>query len=260
MSDSLKALNQAHYARAGENYVATTVHDTEIGLPEMLELAGTQFDWHVLDVATGDRQTALYFASHVGTVIATDFIGQRTQVAQRFIQEQDITNIKFCSADAEILPFTANSFDLVTCRLAAHHFRDIFTFVQEATRVLKPKGILLVQDHVVSDRGKIANYVNAFEKLCDPTHVCALAEYEWRGIFLDAGLTIEHTGQHIVEHEVQSRAKRQNCSDEIIEQLNIMLLRAPGKVLDWMKPQFAGTEYARYTDHHIIIKGQKPDA
>ena len=256
MSDNLKALNQARYARDAGN----TVHETGIGLAEMLELAGAQSDWCMLDVATGDGHTALHFAPHVGTVIATDITGQMAQAAQRVIHEQDIDNIELCGAEAEFLPFAANSFDLVICSLAAHHFLDIFAFTQEATRVLKPEGILLVHDHIVSDRKKIADYVNAFEKLSDPTHVRALAEYEWRGIFLDAGLTIEHTEQHQLEHELQSRAKRQNCSDDIIEQLNILLLRAPEKVLEWMKPQFAGTEYARYTDHHIIIKGQKPDA
>ena len=260
MSDNLKALNQERYARAAEKYVASAVHATGMGLPEMLELAGMQADWRVLDIATGGGHTALHFAPHVGTVIATDFTEKMAQAAQQFIQSEDIDNIKFCGADAEILPFAAHSFDLVTCRVAAHHFPDIFAFVQEATRVLKPGAILLIHDHVVSDRKKIAEYVNAYEKLRDPAHARALAEYEWRGIFLDAGLSVEHTEQHTLEHEVQSWAKRQNCSDEIIEQLNITLLRAPDKVLEWMQPQYAGTEYARYTDHHIIIKGKKPDA
>lgn len=257
MSENLKALNQERYARAAKKYVASPVHATGMGLPRLLELADMQSDWRMLDVATGGGHTALHFAPHVRQVIATDFTEKMAQAAQQFIYEQAVDNIIFCGADAEILPFADNQFDLVTCRVAAHHFPDIFAFIQEAQRVLKPDGILLVHDHVMPDNQKVAHYINAFEKLRDPAHARALAQYEWEGVFLDAGLMIEHHEQFTIEHEIVPWAKRQNCSDKIIEQLNIMLLRAPEKVLKWMQPQYAGTEYARYTDHHIIIKGKK---
>lgn len=259
MPDNLKALNRERYARAAEKYVASKTHASGMGLPRLLEIAEMQADWRVLDIATGGGHTALHFAPHVNEVIATDFTEKMAQAAQRFIKEQDITNIKFCGADAEILPFAPDSFDLITCRVAAHHFPDIFAFAQEACRVLKPGGTLLVHDHVVPDNEKMADYINAYEKLRDPAHARALPEYEWRGVFLDAGLTVEHSEQFTIEHEILPWAKRQNCSDRTIEQLNIMLLRAPEKVQKWMKPQYTGTDYARYTDHHIIMKGKKPD-
>ncbi|MEL6403332.1 MAG: methyltransferase domain-containing protein [Chloroflexota bacterium] len=261
MSDNLKALNQARYAATAEKYVASTVHATGMGLPRILELADPQPTWRVLDIATGGGHTALHFAPHVAQVIASDFTITMAQAAQAFIDEQEtIDNIIFCGADAEQLPFVENHFDCVVCRVAAHHFPDIFTFVREATRVLKPDGILLVHDHVVSDDERVADYVNAYEKLRDPAHARALPEYEWRGVLLDAGLEIAHVEQFTIEHEVQSWAERQNASPATIEQLNIMLLRAPEAVQVWMQPRLAGTAHAHYTDHHIIIKGVKPHA
>lgn len=256
--DSLKALNQKRYARAAEQYVASTVHATGMGLPRLLELAEMQSDWRVLDVATGGGHTAIHFAPHVHQVIATDFTITMAHAARNFVREQKVNNILFCGADAEQLPFLCNTFDLITCRVAAHHFPDIFAFLQETARVLKPNGIVLAHDHVVPDDPKLADYINAYEKLRDPAHARALPQYEWEGAFLDAGLMIEHIEQFTIEHEIQSWAKRQNCSDETITQLNILLLRAPDAVIEWMQPQFAGTPYARYTDHHIIIKGKKP--
>jgi ubiquinone/menaquinone biosynthesis C-methylase UbiE len=178
--------------------------------------------------------------------------------AKDFILGKGHENVLFAGADAEVLPFAANSFDLVTCRVAAHHFPNIASFMREAFRVIKPNGILLVHDHVVSNNKKVANYVNAYEKLRDPAHARALPEYEWKSMFTNAGFSIEVSEQFTIEHEVLPWAKRQHCSDETIEQLQIMLLRAPQKVLDWMQPREAGTKFAHYTDHHIILKGRKP--
>ncbi|MEO1289467.1 MAG: class I SAM-dependent methyltransferase [Chloroflexota bacterium] len=260
MSDNLKALNQERYARAAEKYVASTTHATGMGLPRLLELAEMQADWRVLDVATGGGHTALHFAPHVAEVVATDFTERMLQKAKEFLVTQaDGDKMRFCGADAEVLPFASNSFDLVTCRVAAHHFPDIFAFVQDAYRVLRAGGILLVHDHVVPDDTNMAEYINAYEKLRDPAHARALPEYEWRGVFLDSGFEIQHVEQFTIEHDIVPWAKRQNCSDETIEQLNILLLRAPDTVAKWMQPQLVGTAHARYTDHHIIIKGQKPD-
>jgi ubiquinone/menaquinone biosynthesis C-methylase UbiE len=259
MSEELKALNRQRYAATAEKYVVSPVHATGMGLPRLLELAQAQADWCVLDIATGGGHTALNFSPLVKEVIATDFTEGMLNAAQRFIAEQQIENIRFCGADAEILPFVSNSFDMLTCRVAAHHFPDIFAFVKEAFRVLKPNGKLLVHDHVVSEDKQIADYVNAYEKLRDPAHARALPEYEWRGLFLDAGFRIGQVEQFTFVHEIQRWAKRQNCSDETIVQLNILLQRAPKKVAEWMLPQYAGTNYACYTDHHIIIEGKKPN-
>ncbi|MDQ7026510.1 MAG: class I SAM-dependent methyltransferase [Anaerolineae bacterium] len=257
MTDELKALNQERYARAAENYVVSTVHASGMGIETLVDMVKPQSDWHMLDVATGGGHTALLFAPHVAQVVASDFTPRMLQAAQGFITEQGIKNMSFSGADAEILPFASQSFDLVTCRVAAHHFPNIFAFMREAVRVLKPNGTLLIHDHVVSDDEKVADYVNAYEKLRDPAHARALPEYEWRGVFLDVGLTIQHVEQRTVKHDVLPWAKRQNCSDETIERLQVMLLRAPEKVRQWMQPEFAGTEHARYTDHHIFIVGQR---
>jgi len=255
--DELKELNKQRYGIAAQNYVASPVHSKGMGLERIVELAQPQTDWRVLDVATGGGHTALAFAPHVKEVVASDFTPQMLVAAEAFIREQGMENVTFQEADAEHLPFEDASFDLVTCRVAAHHFPDIFAFMQQAARVLKPGGILIVHDHVAPEDVKVADYVNAYEKLRDAGHARILPESEWRGTFLDVDLKILHVEQFTIQHQVLRWAKRQNCSDETIERLQVMLLRAPQAVLEWMQPEYAGTEYATYTDHHIIIMGQK---
>ena len=62
-----------------------------------------------------------------------------------------------------------------------------------------PGGVLVVQDHVAPDDEKDAEYVEAFERLRDPSHVRALSAAEWRGTFMDAGLIVED--ERFVAHD-----------------------------------------------------------
>ena len=132
--------------------------------------------------------------------------------ARTYIQSQAAENVDFVPADAENLPFADNSFDLITCRIAAHHFPDVFRFVQESARALKPGGRFVVQDHVLPEDKKAAVYVEAFERLRDPSHNRALSESEWRGTYLDAGLTVEHAEWLARSAKMLPWAERQGCS------------------------------------------------
>ena len=51
--------------------------------------------------------------------------------------------------------------------------------------------MLLVEDNTVPDDERAARYVDAFERLRDPSHHRMYAGYEWQGMFLDAGLMVE---------------------------------------------------------------------
>jgi SAM-dependent methyltransferase len=166
--------------------------------------------------------------------------------------------VVFGAADAENLPFVSAVFDLVTCRIAPHHFPDCFRFVQESARVLKPGGTLLVQDHVLANDEQTARYTDAFEMLRDPSHHRAFAQYEWEGMFQDAGLAIVHTEQVVKRHQLYPWAMRQGCSPEVIQQLEVMLTQAPPPVKDWMLPQHLGATEASFVNRHLIIAGKKP--
>ena len=48
-------------------------------------------------------------------------------------------------------PSTSAAFDLVTCRIAPHHFPDIPKFVAEVHRVLKPGGVFALVDNAAPD-------------------------------------------------------------------------------------------------------------
>jgi len=96
-------------------------------------------------------------------------------------------------APAEHIPFAGESFDIVACRVAAHHFEDVEAAVVEMARV--SRGLVLVSDNLfVSDDAELADRVR------DPSHVRNYTEDEWRGFFSAAGLEAEtvHTYEHPV--------------------------------------------------------------
>lgn len=256
-SDDVKAHSRERFSQFAQGYVSSATHAKGSDLDRMLEVSAPQPDWLACDIATGGGHTALKIAPYVRRMVATDYALPMLHAAQNFISGQGVENVTFVPADAENLPFAANRFDLITCRIAPHHFPDIFRFVQEAARALKPGGRLVVQDHVVPDDKRAAAYIEAFEKLHDPSHNRALDEYEWRGTFLDAGLSVEHAERLDRADKLITWAERQNCSAYAVERMQIMLAQAPQAVADFIHPRCAGTPDAGFDHNYLLISGRK---
>jgi ubiquinone/menaquinone biosynthesis C-methylase UbiE len=258
MTDDVKQQAQTRFAQYAQGYVTSKSHAEGADLERLLELAQPQPDWHVLDIATGGGHTALKFAPHVARVVAADLTPTMLYAARAFITEQGAANLVYSAGDAENLPFVHHSFDLVTCRIAPHHFPDCFRFVQECARVLKTGGLVLIEDHLAPDDERAARYLDSFERLRDPSHVRAFASYEWQGMFLDAGLSVEHSEPFVRSGgKLVPWAERQGCTPEIIERLQVMMAQAPSVVAEWVRPQCVGTPDASLDHHYLIIAGRK---
>jgi ubiquinone/menaquinone biosynthesis C-methylase UbiE len=240
-----------------ESYVSSTTHAKGQELDRLVEIAQPQPNWFVLDVATGGGHTALKFAPLVAKVIAMDIAPSMLQKAEAFIRGSGVDNVMFGSADAEVLPIEDEKFDLVTCRIAPHHFPEPDGFVRESARVLKAGGLLLVQDHVLPEDDEAAHYVDEFERLRDPSHYQGYPESEWVKMLEEAGLIVEHTEQVKKRHGFLTWAGRQGCVPETVERLDVMMEQASPTVLRWMQPRDWGTQYASFSNKHIIITGRK---
>jgi SAM-dependent methyltransferase len=127
----------------------------------------------VLDVATGGGHVARRLREAGCTVVTVDPApGMQADVV----------------APADHLPFEGGSFDVVTCRIAAHHFPDIRVAVTEMARV--SNRLLVIEDNLF--RGE---QVEEAERLRDPTHVRCYSEDEWREFVSAVGFEAEQ-----VEH------------------------------------------------------------
>lgn len=254
----VKAQAQQRFGQFARGYVESKVHSSGGDLERLVELAQPQSDWLTLDVATGGGHTALKFAPMVGQVVAFDLTPKMLVAARSFIHGKNVANVEFAAGDAEQMPFADNCFDLVMCRIAPHHFPDCWRFVQEVARVLKPGGKFILQDNTVPDDERAARYVDAFERLRDPSHHRMYAGYEWQGMFLDAGLTVEvselahKTGASLIEW-----ATTQGQGADVIERLQVMLVQAPEAARAWLNPHAAGTSDATFDHHYVVMVGRK---
>lgn len=255
--ENSKKLSQERFAKFAEEYVTSETHAQGYDLDRLVELAQPQASWLVLDVATGGGHTALKFSPHVQHVTASDLTPKMLETAQAFIEGQGITNVSFKQADAEELPFEDGEFDLVTCRIAAHHFPDCAKFVQEAARALKPGGRLLVQDQLLPDDEESARYVDKFERTRDPSHYRAFSQQEWVGMFERAGVSVERTEEVPKRLGFIAWAERQGNSPELIGHLIELMNTAPAAAKAWMEPHAWETEQASFVIHHLIIMGVK---
>jgi SAM-dependent methyltransferase len=84
---------------------------------------------------------------------------------------------------AESLPFADRSFDVVACRVAAHHFGDVDAALREMARVASER-VLVVDNLFVGERAEEADRVR------DPSHVRNYSEAEWRRLFAAASLNV----------------------------------------------------------------------
>jgi SAM-dependent methyltransferase len=85
---------------------------------------------------------------------------------------------------AEHLPFDDGSFDVVVCRIAAHHFPEMEAAVAEMARVSER---LLVIDDLLFD----GEDVEEAHRLRDPTHVRSHTEDEWHELVVANGFEVE---------------------------------------------------------------------
>jgi SAM-dependent methyltransferase len=105
---------------------------------------------------------------------------------------------------AEEIPFADESFDVVACRVAAHHFQDPALALAEMARV--SRSLVLVADNLfLGEAGEEA------DRLRDPTHVRNYSEDEWRQMFEAAGLEVEAFEREEKRIEVEPWLERAGC-------------------------------------------------
>jgi len=106
---------------------------------------------------------------------------------------------------AEELPFADGSFDVVACRVAAHHFEDPAAAMREFARV--SGDLVLVADNLfLGEDGEVA------DRLRDPTHVRNYSEDEWGALFAAAGLEVETFEREPKRVELEPWLERAGCT------------------------------------------------
>jgi SAM-dependent methyltransferase len=157
------------WSQRAEAFRLSPTHREGPDLDLLVEWCEPGPDVKVLDVATGGGHVARRLREEGCTVVTVDPApGMKADVV----------------APADHLPFEDGSFDVVTCRIAPHHFPDVRAAVAEMARV--SNSLLVIEDNVF--RGE---HVEEAEKLRDPTHVRCYSEEEWKEFVTDGGFEVE---------------------------------------------------------------------
>ena len=156
------------WSERAEAYRTSAIHASGDDLDLVVAWCEPDEGVTVLDVATGGGHVARRLREAGATVVTTD---------QAPGMKADTT------APAEDLPFADDSFDVVACRIAAHHFADVVTAVKEMARVAKDR-VVICDNTFISEQGEEA------DRLRDPTHVRNYSVAEWHSFFELAGLDV----------------------------------------------------------------------
>lgn len=268
MKNDTTALIRSQFGIAASDYRTSEVHAKGESLARIVDLAAPQHHWQVLDVATGAGHLAAAFAPHVGHVIASDITDEMLAETANLAAARNLANLSTAKAEAGALPFEDESFDLVCCRLAAHHFPNLGRFVREARRVLKIGGRFALVDNVAPDAEHLPGATlaeiedataayNAFEKLRDPSHGFAPPPQTWIDLLENEGLKIVAREQFGKELDFKSWVTRMRCPPAAVTELEHTLTNGPQHLRTFLKPRHDDTGALYFTLQELLLVAQK---
>lgn len=250
---------RARFGTRSAAYRASTVHAGGEDLERLIALVAPAQGDCALDIATGAGHTAVALAHAGADVTASDLTQRMLTEAEDNFSVNQLAG-EFVLADALNLPFPENSFNIITARMAPHHFPNPATFLQQVARVLRPGGRFGLEDQVAPAEADAAEVVNRYESLRDPSHQRQLGVAEWKSLTEEAGLIVRHA--EIIDKEVDFDwwTAIQNASEEVRRTISAMLASGPAEARDWYKPRFRENSLIeRFCIPHLIMLAIKPE-
>lgn len=233
LSNEIKEKVKDVFGKNANKYVTSETHAKGDDLLTMMEFLELNSNWNVLDLATGGGHVTKNIAPYVKHVCATDLTPNMLREARKNISENS-SNITYIEADVEKLPFLEESFDIVTCRIAAHHFAEPKKFLEESVRVLKKGGKLLLIDNIVPNDEELDFYINKIEKLRDDSHVRCYQIEEWELWAKEKGLQKikSHVRKKIFDFPVWVRRTAE--SENQVQDVEQFILKGNNKMKEYI--------------------------
>ncbi len=256
MSESQARKVQAQFGAVAQAYVTSAGHAGGEDLERLLAWGRALRPRRVLDVATGAGHTALAFAGLGARVTAFDLTEPMLRTARAFLQERG-ADVRFVAGDVEALPFRPGVFDVVTCRIAAHHFANVGPAVRQIAATIRPGGSFLVQDILGHDDAGASAFITEVERRRDPSHVRAYRAAEWKAVLRGAGLTVIDEALVRKGRPWEEWTTRTRMSAEARAALDAFVKAAPAAHRDAFDFRLDGDRIESFTDRMILLRADR---
>jgi len=177
---------RAQFGKTAAAYVSSATHASGEDLERLIAVAAPLPGERALDVGCGVGHTLRRIAPLVAFAAGADATLEMMQAGRDSVVTAP--NTAFVQSDATALPFADASFDLATCRLAAHHFSDPAAAFRDVRRALRPGGRFVLVDNYAPDDPALDTFINELETLRDASHVRNNTIAGWRELLEDADL------------------------------------------------------------------------
>lgn len=181
------------FNKQAENFASWWIGRNTEYLQAYFGFCGIQSTDSVLDVACGPGEFTLFMAKRVKQAYGIDISDREIEIANSLKKEFGLENLRFDCADVENLPCTDNSYSVVVCKSAFHHFIKPGIIFREMIRCCEPGGKISIQDIVTYNNNYVNLFFETFDKLVDISHNRTLNEKEFTSLYTENN--IEKTGE-----------------------------------------------------------------
>jgi SAM-dependent methyltransferase len=219
---------QRQFGKSAAAYVDSATHAAGEDLERIAALAIEHGGDRVLDVGTGVGHTVRRVAPSFGSAVGIDATSEMLRAGRDVLARAGIGHVVLVQADASQLPVASRSVDVVTSRLAAHHFVAAEAAFGEIARVLRPGGLFVLADNFAPADPELDRFINELERLRDASHVRNHTIAGWRALVEAAGLVATVDSDRMVTRlETESWLARSQTPADRADEVRRRLRDAP---------------------------------
>jgi ubiquinone/menaquinone biosynthesis C-methylase UbiE len=235
-------LVNAQFGEQAAAYVTSIVHATGEDLQQLADMIdGMTQPVRALDLGCGGGHVSFALAPHVTQVVAYDLSVDMLAAVAATAADRNLPNILTRQGVAESLPFPDGSFDFVTSRYSAHHWRDFVGGLREARRVLKNTGRAAFVDVVAPDTALFSTHLQTIELLRDTSHVRNYAVSEWRQGLREAGFEPGRETMRRLRLDFDSWVTRMRTPALHVAAIRALQAGMPTEVADYLELEADGS-------------------
>jgi len=227
-------LAACQFGSMAAKYLTSSVHAAGADLERLTKFVRDSKAARILDMGCGAGHASFALArGGAREVVAYDLAAQMLNVVAAEAATRGYAQIETRPGPAERLAFADASFDLVVTRYSAHHWLNVRGGVQEAARVLKPGGTLIVIDVLAPENPLMDTVLQTVEILRDPSHVRDYRESEWRALLQATHFIRPDVHTWKLPMEFDSWVERIGTSAPRVQALRLVLDELPSEAREY---------------------------